>query len=72
MARSSDFLLKIIAADSDFYSRFQIEHLGLIKGVRNIQTDIWIQKNRCSWGSWSVSFVRRSPTSLGTQVRLHS
>src|SRR5690606_21490699 len=43
MAGDSDFLLKIVARDLDDYRRFQVEHLGRIKGVRNIKTDIPLQ-----------------------------
>jgi Lrp/AsnC family leucine-responsive transcriptional regulator len=49
MAGDCDFLLRIVAADLDAYRRFQIEHLGRIKGVRNIKTDIPMQKIKHSW-----------------------
>ncbi|WP_371679670.1 Lrp/AsnC ligand binding domain-containing protein [Microvirga sp. KLBC 81] len=42
-------LLRIVAADLDAYRRFRIEHLGCIKGVRNIKTDIPMQKIKHSW-----------------------
>jgi DNA-binding Lrp family transcriptional regulator len=49
MAGDTDFLLKVVAADLDAYRRFQIEHLGRIKGVRNIKTDIPMQTIKQSW-----------------------
>lgn len=49
MAGDCDFLLRVVAADLDAYRRFQIEHLGRIKGVRNIKTDIPLQKVKQSW-----------------------
>lgn len=49
MAGDCDFLLKVVAADLDAYRRFQIEHLGRIKGVRNIKSDIPMQKIKHSW-----------------------
>jgi Lrp/AsnC family transcriptional regulator, leucine-responsive regulatory protein len=44
MAGDCDFLLRVLARDLEDYRRFQIEHLGRIKGVRNIKTDIPMQK----------------------------
>lgn len=44
MAGDCDFLLRVLAKDLDDYRRFQIEHLGRIKGVRSIKTDIPMQK----------------------------
>src|SRR3712207_7904394 len=44
MAGDCDFLLRVLAEDLDDYRRFQAEHLGRIKGVRNIKTDIPMQK----------------------------
>jgi DNA-binding Lrp family transcriptional regulator len=44
MAGDCDFLLRVLAKDLDDYRRFQVEHLGRIKGVRNIKTDIPMQK----------------------------
>jgi DNA-binding Lrp family transcriptional regulator len=49
MAGDCDFLLRVVAADLDAYRRFQIEHLGRIKGVRNVKTDIPMQKIKHSW-----------------------
>lgn len=49
MAGDSDFLLKIVTADLDAYRQFQIEHLGRIKGVRNIKTDIPMQRIKLTW-----------------------
>lgn len=43
MAGDCDFLLRVVTADLDAYRRFQVEHLGRIKGVRNIKTDIPMQ-----------------------------
>ncbi|WP_050027622.1 Lrp/AsnC family transcriptional regulator [Verrucomicrobium sp. BvORR034] len=43
MAGDCDFLLRVVVANLDAYRRFQIEHLGRIKGVRNIKTDIPMQ-----------------------------
>jgi DNA-binding Lrp family transcriptional regulator len=44
MAGDCDFLLRVLARDLDDYRRFQVEHLGRIKGVRSIKTDIPMQK----------------------------
>jgi Lrp/AsnC family transcriptional regulator, leucine-responsive regulatory protein len=44
MAGDCDFLLRIVAADLDDYRRFQVEHLGRIKGVRSVKTEIPMQK----------------------------
>jgi Lrp/AsnC family transcriptional regulator, leucine-responsive regulatory protein len=44
MAGDCDFLLRVLAKDLDDYRRFQIEHLGRIKGVRSIKTEIPMQK----------------------------
>ena len=44
MAGDCDFLLRVVAADLDDYRRFQVEHLGRIKGVRNVKTEIPMQK----------------------------
>lgn len=49
MAGDSDFLLRIVAPDLEGYRRFQIEHLGRIKGVRNIKTEIPMQTVKHSW-----------------------
>jgi DNA-binding Lrp family transcriptional regulator len=49
MAGDSDFLLRVVAPDLEGYRRFQIEHLGRIKGVRNIKTEIPMQKIKHSW-----------------------
>lgn len=43
MAGDCDFLLRVLAKDLNAYRRFQVEHLGRIKGVRNIKTDIPMQ-----------------------------
>lgn len=44
MAGDCDFLLRVVAADIDAYRRFQAEHLGRIKGVQSIKTEIPMQK----------------------------
>jgi DNA-binding Lrp family transcriptional regulator len=44
MAGDSDFLLRIVAKDLDEYRRFQIEHLGGIKVVRSIKSEVLMQK----------------------------
>jgi Lrp/AsnC family leucine-responsive transcriptional regulator len=44
MAGDCDFILRVVAADLDAYRKFQIEHLGRIKGVRNIKTEIPMQR----------------------------
>lgn len=44
MAGDCDFLLRVVAPDLDGYRRFQIEHLGRIKGVRNIKSEIPMQR----------------------------
>jgi Lrp/AsnC family transcriptional regulator, leucine-responsive regulatory protein len=44
MAGDCDFVLRVLAEDLDDYRRFQMEHLGRIKGVRNIKTEIPMQK----------------------------
>jgi Lrp/AsnC family transcriptional regulator, leucine-responsive regulatory protein len=49
MAGDCDFLLRILAKDLDDYRRFQIEHLGRIQGVRNIKTDVPMQKVKQSF-----------------------
>lgn len=48
MAGDSDFLLRVVAPDLDGYRKFQIEHLGRIPGVRNIKTEIPMQKIKLS------------------------
>jgi DNA-binding Lrp family transcriptional regulator len=49
MAGDCDFLLRVVAADLEAYRQFQIEHLGRIKGVRNIKTEIPMQKVKLSF-----------------------
>jgi DNA-binding Lrp family transcriptional regulator len=44
MAGDCDFLLRVATADLDAYRRFQIEHLGRIKAVKSIKTEIPMQK----------------------------
>lgn len=43
MAGDCDFILRVLVKDLDAYRRFQAEHLGRIKGVRNIKTEIPMQ-----------------------------
>jgi Lrp/AsnC family transcriptional regulator, leucine-responsive regulatory protein len=49
MAGDCDFLLRVVAPDLEGYRRFQIDHLGRVKGVRNIKTEIPMQKIKHSW-----------------------
>ncbi|MGX9943127.1 Lrp/AsnC family transcriptional regulator [Bradyrhizobium denitrificans] len=49
MAGDCDFLLRVVACDLEGYRRFQIEHLGRIRGVRNMKTEIPMQKIKHSW-----------------------
>lgn len=49
MAGDSDFILRVITADLDAYRRFQVEHLGRIKCVRNLKTEIPMQRIKKSW-----------------------
>lgn len=49
MAGDCDFLLKVMAPDLEGYRQFQMEHLGRIKGVRNIKSEIPMQKIKESW-----------------------
>lgn len=44
MAGDCDFLLRIAVSDLDAYRQFQVAHLTRIKGVRNIKTEIPMQK----------------------------
>src|SRR4051812_30009943 len=44
MAGDCDFLLRVLARDLDDHRPFQVEHLGRIKGVRSIKTEIPMQK----------------------------
>lgn len=48
MAGDCDFILRIVAADLDAYRKFQIEHLGRIKGVKSIKTEIPMQECKLS------------------------
>jgi Lrp/AsnC family leucine-responsive transcriptional regulator len=49
LAGDCDFLLKIVAADLDAYRRFRVEQLGRIGGIRDIKSDIPMQKIKQSW-----------------------
>ncbi|ATU91213.1 Lrp/AsnC family transcriptional regulator [Phyllobacterium zundukense] len=44
MAGDCDFILRVVAPDLEGYRKFQIEHLGRIKGVRNIKSEIPMQR----------------------------
>jgi len=48
MEGDCDFILRIVAADLDDYPKFQIEHLGRIKGVKSIKTEIPMQECKLS------------------------
>jgi len=48
MAGDCDFLLRVVAADLEAYRRFQVEHLARVKGIRNIKSDIPMQKVKLS------------------------
>lgn len=48
MAGDCDFILRIVAADLDAYRKFQVEHLGRIKGVKSIKTEIPMQACKLS------------------------
>jgi DNA-binding Lrp family transcriptional regulator len=48
MAGDCDLLLRVLPKDLDDYRRFRIEHLGRIGGVRDIKTDIPMQKGKQS------------------------
>jgi Lrp/AsnC family transcriptional regulator, leucine-responsive regulatory protein len=49
LAGDCDFLLKIIAVDLDAYRRFRIEKLGRFKCVRDVKSDIPMQKIKQTW-----------------------
>lgn len=44
MAGDCDFQLRVVAENLDSYRRFQMEHLGRISGVRNMKTEIPMQR----------------------------
>ncbi|WAC21661.1 Lrp/AsnC family transcriptional regulator [Luteolibacter sp. SL250] len=44
LAGDCDFLLKIVAADLNSYRRFRVEHIGKITSIRDIKSDIPMQK----------------------------
>lgn len=48
MAGDCDFILRIVAEGLDDYRRFQVEHLGRIKGVKSIKTEIPMQQCKLS------------------------
>lgn len=49
LAGECDFLLKIIADDLEAYRRFRVEKLGRIKCIRDIKSDIPMQKIKHTW-----------------------
>ncbi len=49
MAGDCDFLLRVVARDLDDYRQFQVEHLTRIAGVRNLRSDIPLQKVKQTW-----------------------
>jgi DNA-binding Lrp family transcriptional regulator len=57
-------LPQVVAADLDAYRRFQIEHLARIKGIRNIKTDIPMQKIKHSWENSGLSASGDNPLPL--------
>lgn len=44
MAGDCDFLLRVIASSLDAYRQFQARHLGRIKGVQSLKTEIPMQQ----------------------------
>lgn len=44
MAGDCDFLLRVVVADLEAYRLFQIQHLGRIKGVQSVKTEVPMQK----------------------------
>jgi Lrp/AsnC family transcriptional regulator, leucine-responsive regulatory protein len=44
MSGSYDFLLRVAVADLGDYRRFQQKHIASIKGVRNVETEIPLQR----------------------------
>ena len=48
MAGDCDFLLRVVASDLEDYRRFQVKHLARVKAVRNIKTEIPMQKVKLS------------------------
>jgi Lrp/AsnC family leucine-responsive transcriptional regulator len=44
MAGDCDFLLRVVVRDLDAYRQFQVDHLGRIKGVQNVKTEIPMQR----------------------------
>ena len=43
MAGDCDFVLRILTADLEAYREFQMTHLGQVKGVQSIKTEIPMQ-----------------------------
>jgi Lrp/AsnC family leucine-responsive transcriptional regulator len=48
MAGDCDFLLRIVAANLDAYRQFQMDHLTRIEGVRNVKTEVPMQRIKMS------------------------
>ena len=44
MAGDCDFLLRVVAKDSNDYRRFQIAHLTRSNGVQSIETELPMQR----------------------------
>jgi DNA-binding Lrp family transcriptional regulator len=49
MAGDCDCLLRVVAEDLEGYRRFQAQHLGCIKGIRSMKSDIPMQRVKLSW-----------------------
>lgn len=49
LAGECDFLLKIVADDLEAYRRFRVEKLGRIKCIRDIKSDVPMQKIKHTW-----------------------
>lgn len=44
MVGNCGFVPRVLAANLDAYQQFQIKHLGRTKGVRNLETEVLMQK----------------------------
>lgn len=49
MAGDCDFILRVIATDLEAYRLFQSQYLARIEGVRNLKTEIPMQKVKMTW-----------------------
>jgi len=49
LAGDCDFILKIVTADLASYRRFRVEHLGRIPGIRDIKSDVPMQRIKQTW-----------------------